>query len=171
MRKADSRESDVLRKKRGPQENESAAKSSSVIGASDAAEPHVAPTLDDVARLTAESDYSPFMARGINPSVRRAALKTLFSDPHFHAIDGLDVYIGDYTRHVPVTPAMLAALQHVRTMTEATHSEREQSQEQAQAQPRPASADAMQKSEDSPAQASESDTGNDAGRPMPDNLA
>lgn len=171
MRKADSRESDTLRKKRGPQESEGAAKSSSAVVAGDAAEPHVAPTLDDVARLTAESDYSPFVARGTDPAVRRAALKTLFSDPHFHAIDGLDVYIGDYTRHVPLTPAMLAALQHVRSMSEATQSEREQSPQQAQGQPRPVLADAVQKGEDSPEQAGEIDASNDADRSLPDDPA
>ena len=72
------------------------------------------PTLEDVRQLAQDADYSRFLARGIDPAVRRAALKTLFSDPHFRRMDGLDVYIGDYTRHEPLTPAMLAALQHAR---------------------------------------------------------
>ncbi len=82
-----------------------------------AAELQPLPTLEDVQRLTIDSDcadYAPFFARGADPVVRRAALKALFSDPHFNAMDGLDVYIGDYTKHAPLTPAMLAALQHAR---------------------------------------------------------
>lgn len=74
------------------------------------------PTMEDVRRLTPESDYAPFVAKGMDPAVRRAALKTLFSNPHFNRMDGLDVYIDDYNRHVPLTPAMLAALQHTRSM-------------------------------------------------------
>lgn len=74
------------------------------------------PTLDDVARLTADSDYSAFVSRGVDKSVRRAAMKKLFSDPHFNLMDGLDIYIGDYTKPDPIPPAMLAALQHTHNL-------------------------------------------------------
>lgn len=69
-------------------------------------------TIDDVARLDAEADYSPFVARGVDQSVRRSALKKMFSDPHFNTGDGLDLYMGDYNKPDPVPAAMLAALQH-----------------------------------------------------------
>jgi hypothetical protein len=72
------------------------------------------PTLDDVARLTPDADFSSFVARGVDPLVRRSALKKLFTDPHFHAMDGLDVYIDDYTKPSPVPEAMLASLGHAR---------------------------------------------------------
>lgn len=60
------------------------------------------PTLDDVARLTPESDFKPFVARAVDPQVRNAAMKTLFSDPHFNVMDGLDIYIDDYSKPDPL---------------------------------------------------------------------
>jgi len=60
------------------------------------------PTLDDVAALTPESDFKPFVARAVDPQVRNAAMKTLFSDPHFNVMDGLDIYIDDYSKPDPL---------------------------------------------------------------------
>lgn len=81
----------------------------------DAATPVVPlPTMDDVARLTRDSDFSAFVARGVDAAVRRTALKTLFADPHFNTMDGLDVYIGDYTAPSPLSEAMLASLAHAK---------------------------------------------------------
>jgi hypothetical protein len=74
------------------------------------------PTMDDVARLTPESDFSAFVARGVDQAVRRGALKKLFADPHFNVMDGLDVYIGDFTQPSPVSDDMLASLQHVKSL-------------------------------------------------------
>jgi hypothetical protein len=74
------------------------------------------PTLADVARLTAESDYSKFVAPGVDRTVRRMALKKLFSDPHFNIMDGLDIYIDDYTKADPVSEAMLASLKHAQSV-------------------------------------------------------
>lgn len=68
------------------------------------------PTLEDVAKLGADSDYSAFVARGIDKSVQRLAMKKLFADPHFNLIDGLDIYMGDYNQPDPMSDAMLAAL-------------------------------------------------------------
>ena len=70
------------------------------------------PTLEDVARLTGDSDYSAFVARGVDKSVQRMALKKLFADPHFNVMDGLDIYIDDYNKVAPLAPDMLAALKH-----------------------------------------------------------
>lgn len=54
--------------------------------------PKPAPTLDDVARLTPESDYAAFTAPHVDARVRNEALKKLFfTDPHFNTGDGLDV--------------------------------------------------------------------------------
>ncbi len=66
-----------------------------------------APTMDDVALLTRGSDYSRFVAPGVDETVKRAAMKKLFSDPHFNVMDGLDVYIEDYNTSVPLTEAEL----------------------------------------------------------------
>ena len=53
-------------------------------------------TLEDVARLTPESDYSAFTAPGVDERVRNQALRKLFlSDPHFQRSDGLDVAIDE----------------------------------------------------------------------------
>ena len=38
-----------------------------------------------------------------------AALKKLFSDPHFNVMDGLDTYIDDYGKPDPIPPSMLRA--------------------------------------------------------------
>jgi hypothetical protein len=66
-----------------------------------------APTLADVAQLTPASDFTRFVARGVDPSVKNAALKTLFTDPHFNVMDGLDTYIEDYGLPDPIPLAML----------------------------------------------------------------
>lgn len=68
------------------------------------------PTLDDVARLTRESDYSRFVVGDVDPGVRNAAMKKLFSDPRFNLMDGLDVYIDDYGKPDPLPPGMLRRL-------------------------------------------------------------
>jgi hypothetical protein len=70
-------------------------------------EPPPLPTLDDVARLTRSSDYSRFVQPGVSADVRNAALKQLFTDPHFNVMDGLDTYIDDYGKPDPIPLAML----------------------------------------------------------------
>ena len=66
-----------------------------------------APTLDDVQQLTPESDFTGFMARGVAPDVKNAAMKKLFADPHFNVMDRMDIYIDDYTQPDPLPVAML----------------------------------------------------------------
>lgn len=80
-----------------------------VAAAAPAAPP--APTLDDVAQLPPDAaDFSRFVARHVQPDVRNAALKKLFSDPHFNVMDGLDIYIDDYGKPDPMPAAMLRQL-------------------------------------------------------------
>jgi len=74
------------------------------------------PTMDDVATLDKDSDFSAFVARGVDQAVRRSALKKLFADPHFKAMDKLDVYIDDYTKPSPMSEAMLASLEHAKSV-------------------------------------------------------
>jgi hypothetical protein len=81
-----------------------------------AAEQPPLPTLEDVARLDANSDFSAFVSQGVDKAVQRLAMKKLFSDPHFNAMDGLDIYIDDYTKSDPVSAAMLASLQHTKNI-------------------------------------------------------
>ena len=60
--------------------------------------------------LTPQSDFTRFMRPDVPPGLRNAAMKKLFADPHFNLMDGLDVYIDDYTRPDPIPPAMLREL-------------------------------------------------------------
>ena len=69
-----------------------------------------APDLPPLDKLTIESDYRAFFHPKVGEDVRRAALKKLFSDPHFNVMDGLDVYIDDYSKTEVIPPAMLAGL-------------------------------------------------------------
>lgn len=65
--------------------------------------------------LRFESDFGAFMRAKVDEGVKRAALKKLFSDPRFNIMDGLDVYIDDYSIEDPIPPGMLAQLQHAQT--------------------------------------------------------
>ena len=65
------------------------------------------PTLQDVHQLTAESDFSPFVAKNVSPEVRNSAMKKLFTDPHYNVMDRLDIYIDDYSKPDPIPESML----------------------------------------------------------------
>jgi hypothetical protein len=78
--------------------------------------PAPAPTLEDVAALGRDADFSRFMQRDVDETVRRGALKKLFSDPHFNRMDGLDIYIDDYNKFEPLPEAMLAMLEHAKSV-------------------------------------------------------
>ena len=69
-----------------------------------------APELPPLDKLTLDSDYRAFFHPKVDEDMRRAALKRLFSDPHFNVMDGLDVYIDDYSKSEPIPAAMLAQL-------------------------------------------------------------
>lgn len=73
-----------------------------------------AESLPDVDSLSFESDFRAFLSPKVDEGTRRAALRKLFSDPRFNAMDGLDVYIDDYTKFEPITPEVLKQLAHAR---------------------------------------------------------
>ncbi|MBT9476180.1 DUF3306 domain-containing protein [Polaromonas sp.] len=76
--------------------------------AGEAAQPEKIPlSLEDVRQLGKDADFSPFMARDVGPEVRNAAMKKLFTDPHFNVMDGLDIYIDDYSIADPIPESML----------------------------------------------------------------
>jgi hypothetical protein len=83
------------------------AKSAPEAKPAEPAEPIKQLSLDDVKDLTKESDFKPFMGRGVEPGVRNAAMKKLFADPHFNVMDGLDIYIDDYSLPDPLPQSML----------------------------------------------------------------
>jgi len=70
--------------------------------------------LPPIDELGPNSDFQGFMDPRVDDSLRRAALKKLFSDPLFNVTDGLDVYAEDYTKLESMTPAMVAGLKHAR---------------------------------------------------------
>ena len=65
------------------------------------------PSLSDAQALTPASDFGPFVERAVAPEVRNLAMKKLFADPHFNVMDGLDIYVGDYTQPDPLPEGML----------------------------------------------------------------
>jgi hypothetical protein len=79
-----------------------------------APEPLPPPTIEDVADLTPQSDYTRFIGKGVDQDIQRAALKKLFTDPHFNVMDGLDIYIDDYNKFEPIPPEMLALMNHAK---------------------------------------------------------
>ena len=72
------------------------------------------PPLPSPDSLTFESDFKAFMQAKVEESVKRAALKKLFSDPRFNVMDGLDTYIDDYSKDDPIPQAMMASLEHAK---------------------------------------------------------
>ncbi|QWD97138.1 DUF3306 domain-containing protein [Polynucleobacter sp. MG-6-Vaara-E2] len=65
-------------------------------------------TLDDVEKIDRFApDFSSFMKPDVDPAVQQAALKKMFTDPHFNVMDGLDIYIDDYSKPDPLPPGML----------------------------------------------------------------
>jgi len=43
----------------------------------------------------------------VGDDVHHAAMKKLFSDPHYNIMDGLDIYIDDYSKEDPLPAGML----------------------------------------------------------------
>jgi hypothetical protein len=87
---------------------EVAATSPAEVPANEAAkEPQPLPPVES---LTADSDFTPFMKAEVDPDLRRQALRTLFRDPRFNVMDGLDVYIDDFSKPDPLPPEWLAQL-------------------------------------------------------------
>jgi hypothetical protein len=72
------------------------------------------PVLPPVESLAIDSDFTPFLHPKVEEHVRRAALKKLFSDPRFNVMDGLDVYIDDYSVSEPLPEAMLGQLEQAK---------------------------------------------------------
>ncbi|MEN9539490.1 MAG: hypothetical protein RLZZ126_1725 [Pseudomonadota bacterium] len=75
------------------------------------------PNLNDVTQLTPDSDFSRFVRPEVDPQVRNAAMRKLFAaDPHFNVMDGLDVYIDDYSQGETIPKAMLRQMLQARAL-------------------------------------------------------
>ncbi len=64
--------------------------------------------------LTPDSDFAAFLRPDVDESVRRVALRKLFSDPRFNVMDGLDVYIDDFSKPDPIAPEIVRQLAQAR---------------------------------------------------------
>ena len=90
------------------------------------------PQLPPIENLTIDSDFKDFFHPKVDESVRRAALRKLFSDPHFNVMDGLDVYIDDYSKPDPIPAAMLAGLKQAQRIIDWARNEEETPKERAE---------------------------------------
>jgi hypothetical protein len=98
-----------------PEASSPAAPAASAPAAAESALATPAP-LPPIESLSVESDFTPFMARDVDPALKRAALRKLFEDERFNVMDGLDVYIDDYTKPAPIPPewyAQMAQMAHL----------------------------------------------------------
>lgn len=96
----------------------------------------IALSLDDVKLLTKDSDFKPFMARDVGPEVRNAAMKKLFADPHFNVMDGLDIYIDDYSKADPIPESMLRQMVGAKFLNLFDAEEKDEKQSKLSASPR-----------------------------------
>jgi hypothetical protein len=75
---------------------------------------NTAAPLPPIESLTIDSEFAAFFRPDVAEATKRAALKQLFRDPRFNIMDGLDVYIDDYTQPDPISPEMMKQLLHTR---------------------------------------------------------
>jgi len=88
----------------------------SAVPAAPAHRPDTAPELPPVETLGLDSDFTAFLREEVSESLRRAALKKLFSDPHFNRMDGLDIYIDDYSVADPIPPDVMERLRQAQQL-------------------------------------------------------
>ena len=79
----------------------------------DSSLPPPLPALDS---LTAQSDFSPFMAKDVDPQLRNQAMKKLFTDPHYNVMDRLDTYIDDYSIETPLSMDIIRQMSISKTL-------------------------------------------------------
>ena len=100
--------------------------------------PEVKPEeLPPVESLTFDSDFGAYLRANIDESLKRAALKKLLHDPRFNVMDGLDIYIDDYSKDDPIPEEMLKTLEHARGILfpEEKQEEKEKTEEAKKADP------------------------------------
>ena len=78
--------------------------------ADDGAAAPPAGALPPVETLTFDSDFTAFLRPKVDEALKRNALRTLFRDPRFNVMDGLDVYIDDYSIPDPISAEMVRGL-------------------------------------------------------------
>jgi hypothetical protein len=109
------------------QENE-AAEAKPPVEKKPETEPPALPPLD---QLTKDSEFSGFMHPKVGDALRRAALKKLFSDPHFNTPDPYEAYSGDWTVGEAIPDEMMATLNQARTLLFSEEQKKKQDDEEA----------------------------------------
>jgi hypothetical protein len=97
--------------------------------------------LPPVESLTPESDFTPFMKPEVDADVKRKALKVLLQDPRFNVMDGLDVYIDDYSKPDPLPEGWLEKMGAMKYLGAYVSPEEIEKQAAAQAAAKPVEAD------------------------------
>lgn len=92
-------------------------------GAETASPSAVEAQLPAVEGLTLASDFTAFLKDEVSEALRRKALQKLFADPHFNRMDGLDIYIDDYSLPDPIPPEAMAKLKSAREWLMANEAE------------------------------------------------
>jgi hypothetical protein len=74
----------------------------------DAPAPSVAPEMSlpteaDLARVKQGGDIKAFLMDKVAPELKNKAFKALFSRPEYNVMDGLDIYIDDYNKFIPLS--------------------------------------------------------------------
>ena len=92
-------------------------------GAETASPSAVEAQLPAVEELTLASDFTAFLKDEVSEALRRKALQKLFADPHFNRMDGLDIYIDDYSLPDPIPPEAMAKLKSAREWLMANEAE------------------------------------------------
>ncbi|NMF89642.1 DUF3306 domain-containing protein [Aromatoleum petrolei] len=147
------------------------AASRAVPPAADAATPAspAEAALPPIDSLDLAADFSAFMKKEVSESLRRAALRKLFSDPHFHfeRMDKLDIYIDDYSGGDPIPADMLQKLRQFETLL------KDEEADESAVQPAPPQAAAAAEPGPSPAAATSAgeDEGDGHGDAMPEHRA
>ncbi len=72
--------------------------------------------LPTIQSLTPQSDFAPFFKPEVDSHLKNQALKVLFKDPHYNVMDGLDIYIGDYSQPDPIPAEMLRQLNQAKSL-------------------------------------------------------
>ena len=95
---------------------QSAAQPPAAVPGQEAPPPEARPApaaLPPLESLTPQSDFTPFMAPEVDAQTRSTALKALFADPHFNAMDMMDVYVDDYSKPDPLPASWLEKLEQL----------------------------------------------------------
>ncbi|HQR50576.1 MAG TPA: DUF3306 domain-containing protein [Methylophilaceae bacterium] len=78
--------------------------------------PTTTPALPAMTELGFRADFSPFMHPEVDGATRRTALRKLFMTDHYRTMDGLDVYVEDYSHPAELPAELLATLDHAQAM-------------------------------------------------------